>query len=55
MKSSSVVVALARDASDLGRLSSDPDWRPVVVNPAVRPWTDDYADVLGALLRRLAK
>lgn len=48
----SQVVFIARSQAVLDRVAAWPDAQPLV--PAtVRPWTDDYADVLSALLRRL--
>jgi hypothetical protein len=45
-----VVVALARDRADLGDLPTREGWRPVA-NTGVTAWTDDYSNVLGAILR----
>lgn len=45
------VVVLARDKRDLGNLPAQPGWN--LLDPELRvPWTDDYADVLGAILDR---
>jgi spermidine synthase len=44
-----LVAALARDTADLRSL---PDgWRQMS-GSGVRPWTDDYSDVVGAILRK---
>ncbi len=46
----SVWVVLARDPNDLGQLaSSAPRWVRLVSGAGVPLWTDDYANVLGAL------
>ncbi len=48
----SEVVALARDAGDLGELPSRRAWRKLDPIPGVVAWTDDYSDVLHAILRK---
>jgi predicted O-methyltransferase YrrM len=45
------VVALARDASDLGDLPTRADWERLEPR-GVAPWTDDYANVIGAIIRK---
>jgi hypothetical protein len=47
--SNALVAVLARDPADLGGPAQE--WRRIDPDPAVPPWTDDYADVLGAILR----
>jgi hypothetical protein len=42
-------VAMARRERDLGRVTSDKRWHPCATEPDARPWTDDYANVVGAL------
>jgi hypothetical protein len=44
------VVAMARTAADLGDLPSRPGWRRI--ESSVAAWTDDYSDVLRAILRK---
>jgi hypothetical protein len=51
-KAGSSVMALARDPADLGDLPTRAGWRRLAPIPAVRAWTDDYSNVLGALIRR---
>ena len=46
----SIVVALARKIADLGDLPAREGWKPVI-NAAVAPWTDDYANLVGAIIR----
>ena len=46
------VVSLARDADELGDLPSRQGWRNLAPLPAVAAWTDDYSDVLHAILRK---
>jgi hypothetical protein len=48
----SEVAAMARSVQDLGSLAA-PHWRPLLADPTVREWTDDYSNVLAAMLRRL--
>ena len=45
------VVVFARNLQDLGDLPAQPGWKRLDPNPRVA-WTDDYADVLGAILDR---
>jgi spermidine synthase len=44
------VVVMARRVADLGDLPSRPGWQPI--ESKVTPWTDDYSDVLHAILRK---
>ena len=46
-----IVVLAARTPHALAPFSRDQRWRPVDTSQ-VRPWTDDYSNVLGALVRR---
>jgi spermidine synthase len=48
MKLRSHWVAIAREPSDLGRVTGDARWHPCA-NDGGRAWSDDYANVLGAL------
>jgi len=45
------VVVFARNALDLGDLPAQPGWKRLGPDPRVA-WTDDYADVLDAILDR---
>jgi hypothetical protein len=48
----SIVAAVARQTGDFGRLETDGGmWSAQATDPTTRPWTDDYSNVLGALLR----
>jgi len=49
--STSVVISAGDDA-DIGRLASDEKWTLTEVRPEQRVWTDDYSNVLGAVIRR---
>jgi predicted O-methyltransferase YrrM len=46
------VVALARNADDLGDLPSRGGWRKLDPTPGIAAWTDDYSDILRAILRK---
>jgi len=46
------VVVFARDVRDLGDLPARPGWRLLDPDSRVAPWTDDYADILSAILDR---
>ena len=41
-------VAMARSERDLGRVRSDARWHRCASEADARPWTDDYANVVGA-------
>jgi hypothetical protein len=47
-----MLAVLARDEKDFGALVPENGWRPAVADPSFRTWTDDYSNVLGAILRR---
>jgi hypothetical protein len=43
---------LARRRADLGDLPNRPGWHAIDPVPDIRTWTDDYSNVLGAILRK---
>ena len=45
------VAVLARNKTDLGSLTSATGWRKID-GGAVVAWTDDYSDIMGAILRK---
>jgi hypothetical protein len=51
----STVVISAREEADFGVLLEDKDWSPVEIDAGQRVWTDDYSNVLGAIVRNLRK
>jgi len=51
-KTNAVVTALARRIGDLGDLPQRPGWHEIKASANVPAWTDDYSDVLSAILRR---
>jgi spermidine synthase len=50
-KANSVVAVLARKAADLGDLPEQAGWHAAPPSD-VRIWTDDYSNILGAILRK---
>jgi SAM-dependent methyltransferase len=46
------VVAAVRRAEDMGPLATDPSWPVLPPDPRQRVWTDDYSNIVGALLRK---
>lgn len=51
-ESSEDAVIIARGPAGLAPFAGDSRWRPADAH-GVRPWTDDYTDLFGALVRRL--
>ncbi len=49
----SIWIALARRAEHLRPLAQDPRWTRLHGRPGVRPWTDDFSNILSALRWRL--
>jgi spermidine synthase len=47
----SLVAVVARTQGDIARLSARPGWRPQAADGSVRPWTDDYSNILAAIWR----
>jgi spermidine synthase len=47
------VAAVARKDEDFGALAKSRYWPLLPPEPAQRVWTDDYSNVVGALVRRL--
>jgi spermidine synthase len=54
-KFSPEVAVVARDQADLAALKLGGDWTPENPKPGFRTWTDDYSNMLGILLQRLAR
>ena len=42
----SVWAIIGRNSNDLGKLATDSRWRPSVVEPGTRVWTDDFSSVI---------
>ena len=51
MYAGSLVAVVARSHDDIAKLSARPGWRPKVADGSVRPWTDDYSNILAAIWR----
>jgi hypothetical protein len=49
------VVISARDENDFGDLLEDGDWSELTIDPKQRVWTDDYSNIVGAIIRNLRK
>jgi hypothetical protein len=52
-KYSSTVVAVAREQDDFGALAESDDWDHEEPGEGQRVWTDDYSNVIGAMIRKL--
>ena len=52
-KFASTVVAVARDQEDFGALTQHSGWTELAPDPNQQVWTDNYSNVLGAVLRKL--
>jgi hypothetical protein len=50
---STTVVLSARDKEDIGKLATDVRWTLTESRSDRRVWTDDYSNILGAVMRRL--
>jgi hypothetical protein len=50
-KVASTVIALARDPADLGVLPARAGWRRLEPDTGIPAWTDDYSNILGAMMR----
>jgi len=48
----STVVISAREDADFDTLGDDPDWTVISPDPRQRIWTDDYSNVVGAIIRQ---
>jgi hypothetical protein len=48
-----VVVAAARKDADFGTLASEGNWTSVRADPRQWVWTDDYSNVIGAMIRHM--
>ena len=52
-KFSGTVAAVARSREDFAELVQAGDWELTPPTPGQRVWTDDYCNILGAVLRQL--
>ena len=51
----STVVISAREEKDFGQLREDADWSELEIDANQRIWTDDYSNVIGAIVRNLTQ
>jgi hypothetical protein len=49
------VVISAREEADFGQLLEDKDWSELNIDPKQRIWTDDYSNIVGAIVRNLRR
>src|SRR5215475_3783401 len=52
-KYAGTVVAVARSDEDFGELASTADWARKAPDPAQWVWSDDYSNIVGAVIRKL--
>jgi hypothetical protein len=52
-KFSSTVVAVARSEADFGALATSEEWSEEEPDPKDWVWTDDYSNVIGAMIRMM--
>ena len=51
LHTAAMVAVLARDEADLGPLRGAAGWEKTEAG-AVAPWTDDYSDIAGSIVRK---
>jgi spermidine synthase len=51
LRAAAMVAVLARDDADFGALRASEGWDKIDAG-AVAPWTDDYSDIIGAVVRK---
>ncbi len=47
------MAAIARSEEDFGLLTHSRDWELKTADPAQWVWTDDYSNIVGAVIRKL--
>jgi hypothetical protein len=52
MRLGSTVAVIARKPEDFGTLAQSKDWELRQPNPSQRVWTDDYSNIVGAMMRK---
>jgi hypothetical protein len=52
-KYTATVAAVARSDEDLGKLAESSSWEIKTPDPQQWVWTDDYCNIVGAILRQL--
>jgi hypothetical protein len=51
LKAAAMVAVLARNETDFGSLRGRAGWDKVEAS-AVAPWSDDYSDIIGSMVRK---
>ena len=51
-KMNAIVAALARNPAHLGDLTRRQGWTEIKPDPLVPAWTDDYSDLVSAIIRK---
>jgi hypothetical protein len=54
-KFGATVAAVARSEEDFGSLAQSRHWTPKAADPGQWVWTDDYCNIVGAMIRKLAE
>ena len=54
-KFGATVAAVARSKEDFGSLAQSRHWTPKAADPGQWVWTDDYCNIVGAMIRKLAE
>ncbi len=52
LKLNAIVAALARSPAHLGKLPQQRGWAEIKPDPRVPAWTDDYSNIVGAIIRK---
>jgi hypothetical protein len=52
-KYAGTVVAVSRSEEDFGELAQAADWEKKAPDPAQWVWSDDYSNIVGAVIRKL--
>jgi SAM-dependent methyltransferase len=51
MYANSIVAAVARSEADIAKLAATGEWKKQTADRSLRPWTDDFSNVLAAMWR----
>jgi hypothetical protein len=51
-RAAAIVAALARSPAHLGKLPRQRGWNEIKPDPRVAAWTDDYSNIVGAIIRK---
>ncbi len=53
MRINAEIALVANSYEDFGKLNGDPSWKRFAPTPGQRIWTDDYSNIVSALIRKL--